>query len=84
MAMLRKGHLEQVYRMFAYLKFQHNSSMVFEPTEKYIDESQFKKENWSATIYGDSKKELPPNMPEPKGVGFTMREFVDSYHSGDT
>ena len=83
MAMPRQGHLEQVFHMFAYLKTKHNSSMVFDPTEPDIDESQFERENWSATVYGECKEELPPNMPEPKGVGFTMRAFVDSDHAGD-
>jgi len=36
--------------MFAYLKLKHNSSMVFDPTtEPDIDESQFTREDWSAT-----------------------------------
>ena len=53
MAMPRQGHLEQLYHMFAYLKTKHNSSMVFDPTEPDVDESQFEKENWSVTVYGD-------------------------------
>ena len=27
---------------------------------------------------------MPPNAPEPRGIGFTMRVFVDSNHAGDT
>lgn len=83
MAMPRQGHLEQLYHMFAYLKIKHNSSMVFDPTEPDIDDTQFPKEDWTASAYGDCREELPPNMPDPKGVGFTMRAFVDSDHAGE-
>ena len=57
--------------------------MVIDPTEPKINEIQFEKENCSATVYGDCKEELPPSIPEPKGGGFTMREFVDFDHAGD-
>jgi hypothetical protein len=30
------------------------------------------------------KEVVPPNMPDPKGKGFTMRVYVDSDHAGDT
>ena len=83
MAMPRQGHLEQLYHMFAYLKLKHNSSMVFDPTEPDIDDAQFIREDWSATVYGACKEELPSNMPEPRGIGFTMRAFVDSDHAGE-
>ena len=34
--------------------------------------------------YGENKEELPPNdMPEPRGIAFTIRAFVDSDHAGD-
>ena len=71
MAMPRQGHLEQLLHMFAYLKLKHNSSIVFDPTEPDLDESQFPRENWSATVYGDCQEELPPNMPAPLGIGFS-------------
>lgn len=83
MAMPRQGHLEQLFHMFAYLKLKHNSSMVFDPTEPDIDESQFPRENWSSSVYGEVQEEIPGNAPEPRGIGFTMRAFVDSDHAGD-
>ena len=83
MAMPREGHLEQLFHMFAFLKMQHNGVMVFDPTEPDIDESCFVREDWSAAAYGECKEELPPNMTEARGVGMTMRAFVDSDHAGD-
>ena len=58
--------------------------MVFDSTEPDLDESQFSQEDWSTSAYGEYKEDLPPNAPEPRGNGFTMRAFVDSDHAGDT
>ena len=84
MALPREGHLREALHMFAFLKNKHNGVMVFDPSEPDLDESQFPNEDWSATPYGECKEELPPNAPEPRGRGFTMRAFVDSDHAGDT
>ena len=46
--------------------------MVFDPTEPEIDETQFSREDWSATPYGSCTEDVPPNAPEPQGVGFIM------------
>ena len=37
-------------------------------------------------IFGESstKEELPPNMPEPRGLGFVIRAKVDADHASDT
>ena len=83
MAMPREGHLEQLYRMFSHLGAKHNSVMVFDPTEPDIDMNEFQKEDWSATPYGDSNEDIPANALPPKGIGFTMRAFVDSDHAVD-
>jgi hypothetical protein len=58
--------------------------MVFDPTEPHIDESKFSRQDWSHTVYGEVKEELPPGMPEPCGMGFRMRTFVDSDHAGES
>ena len=69
--------------MFAFMKNKHNDIMVFDPTETDIDESKFKNEDWSETAYGECKEEIPSNAPRFRGIGFTMRAFVDSDHAGD-
>ena len=82
MALPRAGHLEQVLHIFAYLKSHHNSEMVFDPTEPGIDDAQFVREDWSASVYGNVEETKPSNMPEIRGQGFKMRMYVDSDHAG--
>ena len=84
MALPREGHLDAVFHIFAFLKSKHNGVTVFDPSEPDIDESQFPREDWSATPYGDCNEEIPSNAPPPLGVAFTIRGFVDSNHAGDT
>ena len=84
LALPRQGHLDQVIHVFGYLKKHHNAEMAFDPTEPPIEEDKFPRQDWSHTVYGDMKEELPPNMPEPCGLGFRMRAFVDSDHAGES
>ena len=84
MAMPRSGHLQQLYRIFTYLKTHHNTEMVFDPSEVSIDHSLFDKQDWTNAQYGvDVKEELPSNAPVPRGQGFTISAYVDSDHAGD-
>jgi hypothetical protein len=84
MAAPREGHLDQLFHTFAFLKGNHNGVMVFDPSEPTIDDLQFPEQDWSASPYADAKEDYPPNMCEPRGVGMTMRAFVDSDHATDT
>ena len=83
MAMPREGHLEQIFHILAYLRIQHNSSMVFDPTDPDIDDSQFVRDNWLDSAYSKFKEELPTNAPQPKGIDFTVRAFIYSDHAGE-
>ena len=84
MALPREGHLEQLFRMFAYLKNKHNSEMVFDPSEPEIDLDSFEKQDWKNTVYGETSEEIPANAMEPRGFGFKIRAYVDSDHAGDS
>ena len=44
---------------------------------------QFVRDNWLASDYSELKEELPTNAPQPKGIGFTMRAFIDYDHAGE-
>ena len=92
-ALPREGHLEAVFHMFAHLKKNHNSEMVFDPSEPDTDMSDFIREDWSLIIYVDVKEDMPPkcpftesvpaDMPAPRGVGFTMTVYVGCDMGGD-
>jgi hypothetical protein len=86
LALPREGHIHQLFQMFAYLKKYHNTEMVFDPSDPVIDESAFELKDWTSSEFGhiQGKEELPSNMPEPRGLGFTMRAKVDADHAGDT
>ena len=85
LALPREGHLDQIFNIFAYLKRNHNSEMIFDPSDLDIDQSLFDRKDWTASEFGLTLEEvLPPNMPTPRGMGFVMRAFVDADHAGDS
>ena len=51
-----------------------------------IDERKYEKKHWTSSEFGhvDGNEEMPPNMPEPRGLGFTVGGKVDADHAGDT
>ena len=87
LALPREGHLKQLLHIFAYLKKYHNAEIVFDPTDPHINESDFERKDWTSSEFGhvcDDGEVLPPNMPQPRGMGFIMRAKVDADHAGDT
>ena len=59
--------------------------MVYDPSEPEIQMGKFEREDWTNTVYGaDLEEAIPPNAPEPRGMGFKMTVYVDSDHAGDT
>ena len=84
LALPRRGHLDQVFHIFGYLKKHHNSEMVFDPSVPDMDHELFPRQDWSESIYGDIKEVLQPNMPKALGTEMTMRVFVDSDHAGES
>ena len=86
LALPRKGHMEQVMQIFGYLKKYHNAELVFDPSDPTIDEQDFERKDWTSSEFGlvEGKEELPPNMPEPRGMGFTIVAKVDADHASNT
>lgn len=83
LALPREGHFAQLLHIFAYLKKNHNSEIVFDPSEPDLDMSKFERKDWEATEFGEVEESLPCGMPQPRGFGFTMRAFIDADHAGD-
>ena len=76
----RQGHLAAVFHLFAYLKGNPKSKIVFDPTP--MDHEPEPVHVWS-DFYEDYKEVAPHDMPEPRGNALQMTCFVDSDHAGD-
>ena len=75
MAMPRKGHLQQVFHIFAFLKSKHNASIVFDPSESDIDESQFAREDWTVAAYGECMEDVPSKAPKSRCKNLSRPPF---------
>ena len=86
LAMPRKGHLDQVLHIFAYLRKYHNTELVYDPSDLVVEYDAFEQRDWTSSEFGtvQGKEEIPSNMPEPRGQGFTMRAKVNADHASDT
>lgn len=76
----RVGHLEAVMHVYAYLKSHSHSRLVFDSS--YVPIHEGEKPDWTQ-FYGDVKEELPPDMPEPRGMPVQQITYEDSDHAGD-
>ena len=78
----REGHIDQAYRIMAYLKSKDNRWLIMDPTYVDINYKRFKEAEWSA-FYPDAVKEIDPEDPTPLGKPVRMTCFVDADHAGD-
>ena len=84
-ALPRRGHLEAIYHIFAYLKKHENAArIVFDPRTPGIDERVYNLDADWHDFYGNVSGELPPNMPKAKGKPVVVSCFVDANHAGNT
>jgi len=86
LAMPREGHLGQIFHIFTYLRKFHNTEIVYDPSDPCIETGNFERKDWTSSEFGhiSGEEELPPNMPEPRGLGFIMSAKVDADHAADT
>jgi hypothetical protein len=82
LALPRRGHLEQVYHIFGYLKHSPRRRLYMDPDYPAIQEDRFVKYDWT-DFYKYATDPIPPKMPEPRGRAMTVHCFVDSDHAGD-
>ena len=83
LAMLRRGHLEQVHHSFGYLKDQPKRKLFFDPQHPELDERSFTTYDWYY-FYRDAKEPVPGDMPAPGGQVVSTHCFVDSDHAANT
>ena len=80
----RKGHLEAVMHVFAYLKKHPRSRNVCDAA--YFDDHVPVEVDWEDFYPGAKEaaaRSLPPDMPEPRGKEVVVTTFEDSDHAGD-
>ena len=82
MAMPREGHLQQLYRMFAYLKLYPKRKIAFDYQHPEISERMFKSYDWY-DFYREAAEAVPNDMPVPRGNPMSTHCFVDASHGSD-
>jgi len=84
-AMPRKGHLDTVWYMFAYLKRHDRSKMMFHSRSPtfLVKTNELPRLDWS-DFHKDVKEQVPHDAPERRGQAVEPTAFVDSDHAGDT
>jgi hypothetical protein len=82
LAQPRRGHLMQVFHIFAYLKAHSRSKVVFDPSYPMLDFESFHQADWT-DFYVGAKENILSNAPEPRGKPIMMSCFVDADHAGN-
>ena len=76
----RKGHMDGVKRIFAYLKYHWRFKIDFDTTEPDFLQYKIESFDWFS-LYGEQQEEMPYGMPTPKGKPVVISGFFDSSHS---
>ena len=82
LALPREGHLNKLFKIFAYLKCKHRARMVFDTTYPSIYNGYFPRHDWWKH-YGEVKEVIPKNVPSPRGKGFDIIGYFDADLAGD-
>jgi len=78
----RRGHLDQVFHIFGYLKRNKRATLMFDESRVDWDETAFESHDWD-DFYRGAKENIPPNAPEPLGNPVQINCFVDADHAGN-
>ena len=78
--------MEQLYHLFSYLNKYHNSELILDPSDKFIDQDEFERQDLTSGkfFHVSGKQYLQPNVTDPRGIGFVITQSVDTDHSGYT
>ena len=78
----RIGHLEVLYKVFAYLKKHPDMGrLAYDSKAPDVDESAFVQGAYWKDFYGDVEEVLPLRMPEPRGIPVIISAFLDADHA---
>ena len=78
----REGHLKRARRMVGYLVGTKHAAHVIRTELPNLSELKATHHDWSQSVYGDAKEEIPKDIPEPKGKPVRMVTYKDAnlYH----
>jgi hypothetical protein len=76
----RQGHLEAIYYIYGYLKSHNRSTMVFDSSYLFWNDTDFMLFDWT-DFYKDATEEIPSNVPTPRGLPLQINVFVDADHA---
>ena len=84
----RQGHLEQVFHIFAYLKYKPKLTLYFNPECPNVDPLWFVQNDGPKVFkdqYRDAKEQLPPDylIPEPLGRSVSTTAYCDAFHAAN-
>ena len=83
-ASARKGHLEQVFNIFSYLKHNSKLSIHMDPQLPDIDYTVFDLDREGFfEQYRDAKEQVPGDMPRPRGKPVVTTAYVDASHGAN-
>ena len=82
LALLREGHLDPVFHIYAYLRQTYNSHLVFDLTYPVIDENSFKKCNWK-DFYDDISEAIPTDASKESKKEVDLWMYTGNDHTGD-
>ena len=80
----RQGHLDRLKRIYGYVKRNPDGAIRFRVNiPDHESQGVPVRQDWSSTVYGNTKEELPPDMPEPKGKALRTTTYQDAnlYHN---
>jgi hypothetical protein len=74
----REGHFDRLKHMCGYLKRYRSGGIRFRtdiPDYGHLEETSV---DWTYSVYGNVKEDIPTNMPEPKGKTVRLTCYVDA------
>ena len=74
----RKKHLEYVQHIAGYLSKYKDAALKFNVQEPDYGHLEEMKTDWTYSVYGNVKEDIPTDMPEPKGCYVVITCFVDA------
>ena len=74
----RVGHLERLERIIGYLANFPCGSLRFRTHEPDYSNLPQKEYDCQRTVYSGAKKEIPHDIPEPKGKHVTTTTYIDA------